>query len=113
MFLLSFLALVQSVTLPLHLDDMDPVRESIQPCTGESLIPEDLWPFAKRQVGSNDQRGAFVALGEKPKEVFCRPLPQGDLAQLIDDDQIAFVDSPFQFLQVPLFSSFGIDSSQS
>ena len=67
MFLLSFLALVQSVTLPLHLNDMDPMRESIQQRTGKPLIAEDLWPFAKGQIGGDDQRGAFVALGEKAK----------------------------------------------
>ena len=67
LFLLSFLALVQSVTLPLHVDDMDPMRESIQQRTGKPLIAEDLWPFTKGEIGGDDQRGAFVALGEKAK----------------------------------------------
>jgi hypothetical protein len=66
-FSLSFLALIQSIALPLHFDDMDPMGKSIQQRTGKPLIPEDLWPFTKRQIGGDDQRGAFVALGEKAK----------------------------------------------
>ena len=108
-----FLAFVQSVTLPLHFDDMDAMGESIQQRTGKPLIAEDLWPFTKGEIGGDDQRGAFVALGEKAKEVFCGPLTQGDLAQLVDDNQIAFVDGSFQFLQVTLFPGFRIGGGQS
>ena len=64
---MSFFAFVQSIALPLHFNDMDPVRESIQQRTGQPLVAEDLWPFTKRQIGGDDQRGAFVALGEKAK----------------------------------------------
>jgi len=46
---------------------MDPMRESIQQRTGKPLIAEDLWPFTKGEIGGDDQRGAFVALGEKAK----------------------------------------------
>ena len=86
--------------------------ESIQQRTGKPLIAEDLWSFTKGEIGGDDQRGAFVALGEKAKEVFCGPLTQGDLAQLVDDNQIAFVDGSFQFLQVTLFSGFRIEGGQ-
>ena len=46
---------------------MDAMGESIQQRTGKPLIAEDLWPFTKRQIRGDDQRGAFVALGEKAK----------------------------------------------
>ena len=44
---------------------MDPVRGPIQQRTGQPLVAEDLWPFTKGEIGGDDQRGAFVALGEK------------------------------------------------
>ena len=64
---MSFLALFQSIAIPLHFNDMDPMGESIQQRTGKPLIAEDLWPFTKGEIGGDDQRGAFVALGEKAK----------------------------------------------
>ena len=77
---------------------MDAVGESIQQRPGQSLITENLWPFTKGQIGGHDQRGALVTLGEKAKQVFGCALSQGDIAQFIDNNQIAFVDGPFEFL---------------
>ena len=43
----------------------------------------------------------FVTVEEKAKQVFGCALSQGDIAQFIDDDHIAFVDGAFEFLWVP------------
>ena len=66
----SFLALVEAVTVAVHLQDMDVMRETIEKCPGEALGAKDLSPFIKRQIAGHQGGALFVALAKHFKQKF-------------------------------------------
>jgi hypothetical protein len=67
---LSSFAGRQSEALPIHLQNMDVMREAIEQCAGESFRAEDRGPLIEWQI-AGDKRGAtFIALAEHLEEQF-------------------------------------------
>ena len=61
-------ALLEAVTVAVHLQDVDVVGKPVQQGAGEPLGAEDLGPFVEGQVAGHQDRGAFVALAEDFEE---------------------------------------------
>ena len=51
-------------------------------------VGEDLGPFAEGQVGGDDQAAAFVAFGEDLEDELGGAVGQGEVAELVDDDEL-------------------------
>ena len=54
---------------------------------GDGLVAEDAAPAGERQVRGQDQRGVFVAGGDELEEQVRGVLLEGQVADLVDDDQ--------------------------
>ena len=64
-------------------DDVRAVREAVDDGFREAGVVEDLRPFAEGQVGCDDQRAAFVALGEDLEDELGGAGGQREIAKLI------------------------------
>ena len=62
--------------------------ETIDDRLGEPGVGEDLGPFAEGQVGGDDQRAAFVALGEDLEDQLGGAVGQCEIAELVEDDEL-------------------------
>ena len=65
---------------------------------GDGLVAEDAAPAGERQVAGQDQRGVFVAGGDELEEQVRGVLFEGQVADLVDDDQ-PVAAQPGQFLR--------------
>jgi len=63
------------------------VDEPVDHGGGDDVVAEDLAPPPERLVGGDDQAGAFVAGGDELEEQVCRFGLEGDVPDLIDDEQ--------------------------
>jgi hypothetical protein len=54
---------------------------------GDDLVAEDLAPGGERLVAGDDQAGAFVAAGDEREHQVGRLRVEGDVADLVDDQQ--------------------------
>ena len=61
-------AVLEPVTFPVHLQDVDMVGETIQQGSGQPLRSEGLRPFVERQVAGHHGGAAFVAPAEDLKQ---------------------------------------------
>ena len=60
-----FLALVETIALAVHLQDMDMVGEPVQQCAGHDVpTPNISVHFVERQVGGHQSGAALVTLAE-------------------------------------------------
>ena len=59
-----FLALVETIALAVHFQDMDMVGEAVQQSPGQAFRAEYLRPLIERQVGGHQDRAPLVALAE-------------------------------------------------
>ena len=69
-------------------DDVRAVGEAVNDGLGEAGVGEDLGPFAEGQVGGDDQRAAFVALGEDLEDELGGAVGQREVAELVNDDEL-------------------------
>src|SRR3954454_16621469 len=81
-------AVAEAPGLVAGVDDVRAVGEAVDDGFGEAGVVEDLGPFAEGQVGGDDQRPAFVALGEALEDELGGAGRQGEIAELIQDDQL-------------------------
>ncbi len=61
---LPFLALVETVAVAVHLQNLDMVCEPIQQSPGQAFRAEYLGPFIEWQVGCHHDRAALITLAE-------------------------------------------------
>ena len=54
---------------------------------GDDLVSEDVSPAGEGQVAGQDQRCVFVPAGDELEEEVRGVLFEGDVADLVDDDQ--------------------------
>ena len=55
-------ALLETVGVGVHLQDVDVVGDAIEQCAGEALGAEDLGPFVKGQIACDQRRRTLIAL---------------------------------------------------
>ena len=65
------------------------VDDAVDHRGGDDLVAEDAGPGAERQVGRQDQGGVLVPGGDELEEEVGGVLLEGQVADLIDDDQPA------------------------
>ena len=63
------------------------VDDAVDHGGGDGLVAEDTAPAAERQVRCEDQRGVLVAAGHELEEQVRGVLLEGQVADLVDDDQ--------------------------
>ena len=54
----------EPVTVAVHLENMDVMREPVEQCARQSLGTEHRRPLVKRRVAGDDRRATFVTLAE-------------------------------------------------
>ena len=80
-------ALVEAITVAVHLQDVNVMGKPVQQSAGEPLGAEDLRPFVERQIARNQNRRPFVALAEGFKKQLGAGLGQGYEAKLVNDSR--------------------------
>ena len=82
------LAVPESVTLAVHLEDVDMVGEPNEQRAGEALGGEDAGPFVEGKIASDDGGTALVALAEDLEEQLGAGRRQRGIAEFVDDQQL-------------------------
>ena len=85
----------QSIAFPIRLNDVNPVGDPVQQSAGQSFVTEDFRPVLERQVGGQNQTGSFISTADDFKQQFGPGLGERDVTELIEDDQMLFVE-PFE-----------------
>ena len=83
--------LAEAVALAVHLEDVAAVGEAVQQGRRHPLALEDLAPFAEGQVAGDQDAAALVAVGEDLEQQFGPAAAEAQVAQLVDDQQVHFV----------------------
>ena len=80
-------ALLETVAVAVHLQDVNVVGEPVKQSAGEPLGAEHVGPLVEGQVGGDQDGAPFVALAEDLKEEFRAGGGQRYKAQFVDDQQ--------------------------
>ena len=94
-------ALLEAEAIPVHLQDIDMVGETVEEGPGEPFRAKDLGPLVEGQVGGSQDRAAFIALAEDLEEQLGPGLGQGYEAQFVDDQELETRQLPLQVEQPP------------
>ncbi|CCF83959.1 hypothetical protein NITHO_2920001 [Nitrolancea hollandica Lb] len=81
-------ALPEAIALALQEQDRAPVNEAVEERGCHPLMAEDLRPVREVQVRGKSDAGAFVAIGEELEEQLGGVLGEGQVADLIDQDEV-------------------------
>ncbi len=81
------IAAEESVALAFEGDDFGVVDEPVDHGCCDDVVSEDLTPAAEGLVGGNEQGGSFVPGGHELEEQVGRFGFEGDIADLVDDQQ--------------------------
>ena len=65
-----FLALVETIALAVHFQDMNMVGQAIQQCPGQAFGAEHLGPLIERQIAGHQGGATLVALAEDLEQKF-------------------------------------------
>ena len=83
-----FLALVETIALAVHFQDMDMVGEAVQQSPGQAFRAEYLRPLIERQVGGHQDRAPLVALAEDFEQQLGAGLRERHEAEFVDDRKV-------------------------
>ena len=70
------------------LDDIAMMRKPVQQRGGHFGIEEDTWPFAKVEIGGDDDRGPLVEEADEMEQELAAGLGEGQIAELVEDDEV-------------------------
>ena len=99
----------EPVAFPGAVDDMGPMGQTVQERCRQVGITEDLGPVGKAKIGGDNHRAPFVTFGKNLEKQLGTFLGQGDVAELINDEQpIAGVplDDATELSLLPGFDKF-------
>ena len=97
-------AVLETVALAVHLQDVNVVGEPVKQSAGEPLGAEHVGPLVEGQVGGGQDGAPFVALAEDLEEEFRTGGGEGDEAQLVDDEKPEAGQLPLQVEQPAIVS---------
>ena len=97
-------AVLETVALAVHLQDVNVVGEPVKQSAGEPLGAEHVGPLVEGQVGGDQDGAPFVALAEDLEEEFRTGGGEGDEAQLVDDEKPEAGQLPLQVEQPAIVS---------
>ena len=83
-----FLALVETIALAVHFQDMDMVGEAVQQSPGQAFRAEYLRPLIERRVGGHQDRAPLVALAEDFEQQLGAGLRERHEAEFVDDQKV-------------------------
>ena len=83
------------------------MREAVEQCGGHLRIAEDARPFAKGEVGCDDDRGALIELADQMEQKLSTGLGEGQIAQLVQDQEVGAGDQICRS-SLPFCTGFGI-----
>ena len=86
----SAFRVLQSITFAGGFNNRAAVGESIKGGSGEPFVAEHFGPVFETEVGGEHDAGTFVSGGNHVEEEFGPGLAGGDVAQLIENQQIEF-----------------------
>ena len=78
------------------------MTEAIEQRRGELFVAEHLDPFRERQIGGDDGRAAFVALGQQIEEQLAAGALERHESQFIDDQKRDFLITLLKHSEPPL-----------
>ena len=78
-------AVVEAPTSVTGLDDAAVVGQALEQRGGHLGIAEDGGPFAERQVGGDDDRGALVEPADQVEEELTGGLGERQIAEFVED----------------------------
>src|SRR5262245_58193936 len=78
----------EAITIRARLNNRGPVSNPIQERLAQPGIGKDLCPFREWQIGSNDQGRSLGSFADDLKHQLRADLSEGDIAHLINGDQI-------------------------
>jgi hypothetical protein len=81
-----------AVALDVHLEDRGVVHEAVDDSHRHRLVGEDLAPFAERLIGRDEEGSPFIAGADELKEHTGFGLVFGDVSEVIEDQQVIFVE---------------------
>ena len=81
-----------AVALDVHLEDRGVMNEAVDDRDCHCLVWKDLAPFAKRLVGGNQEGFSLVPGADELKEHAGFGLVFGDVGEVIEDQQMVFVE---------------------
>ena len=70
------------------LDDVAVVSETIEQRRRHLRIAEHAWPFAKGEVGGDDDRGALIETADQMEQQLAAGLGEGQIAEFVEDDEV-------------------------
>ncbi len=85
-----FLALVQAITVTVHLQDMDMVGETVEQCPCQAFGAEHLGPFIEGQIAGQQGGAPLVTLAEHLEQEFRAGLAERHEAEFVDNQQLVF-----------------------
>ena len=81
-------AVLETVAVAVHLQDVNVVGEPVKQSAGEPLGAEHVGPLVEGQVGGDQDGAPLVALGEDLEGQLGRGAGQGDKTQFVYDQQV-------------------------
>ena len=95
----GFLAVLQSVALPVDLHDVHVVQQSIEQRRGERrIIGERRGPLRERQVAGHDRAGPLITLGDGVEEQVRLLAAKGQITEIVDHQQPRLDHRPIHVL---------------
>jgi hypothetical protein len=86
--------------------DVDAVGQAVEEGSREPLVAQDLRPSLKGQVGGDDEAGAFVGSADDLEEEFHTRLREGDVAELVEEDQVQGFELGVEAFELSFLAAF-------
>src|SRR4051794_31331343 len=81
-------AMLEAPAFVAGLDDVAVMGEAIEQRRGHFRIAKDGRPFAEREIGGHDDRGAFVETADQMEQQLPAGLREGQIAEFIENDEV-------------------------
>src|SRR5262252_870855 len=89
---LAFKRRATAVAFDVHLEDGGVMNEAVDDRDRHCLVREDLAPFTERLVGSDEEGSPLIAGADELKEHTGFGLVFGDVGEVIEDQEVEFVE---------------------
>jgi hypothetical protein len=78
----------EAETVAIHLENVDVVGQPVEQGAGQALGTEDRCPFIEGQIAGDQRAAAFIPLAEHLEQQLTAHRGEGDIAQLVEDQQL-------------------------
>jgi len=85
-----FLALIETVTIAVHLQNMNVVGEAVEQCPRQAFGAEHFGPLVEGKIASQQCGATLITLTEHLKQKFSPGFAERHEAEFVDDQQLVF-----------------------